>query len=83
MQDELEYYELSYVQPSRGVQILDGTFLLSDTDWYAQALHQHHLATYLALLTNTPVNEAALPRPSIIHGIERRLIRRIGSMIRR
>ena len=83
MTDELDYYELSYVQPSRGAQILDGIFLLSDTDWYAQALHQHHLATYLALLTNTPVNEAALPRPGVLHSIERRLIRRIGSMVRR
>jgi triacylglycerol lipase len=53
----------SYVQPSRGQQILPGAFLLNDRyDWYAQALHQHHLATYLSLLTGTALDEAALPK---------------------
>lgn len=53
----------SYVQPPRGKQILPGIFLLNDQyDWYAQALHQHHLATYLSLLTGAALDEAALPK---------------------
>lgn len=53
----------SYVQPAQGSQILPGSFLLNDqNDWYAQALHQHHLATYLSLLTGQHLDETALPK---------------------
>jgi triacylglycerol lipase len=55
----------SYVQPAQGQQILPGAFLINDqNDWYAQALHQHHLATYLGLLTNQQLDETALPQSS-------------------
>src|SRR6185295_8846874 len=80
MKKMLSYEGVSYLQPSRGAQRLDGIFLLNDTDWYTQALHQHHLATYLALLTNTPVNEAALPQPSVARSTTARLAKRIGSI---
>src|SRR4051812_26700788 len=61
---------LGYTQPAQGQQILPGTQLASDTDWYAQALHQHHLATYLAILTGTPVDRSALPQPSVARAKE-------------
>ena len=73
--------EASYVQPSQGQHVLPGTFFLNDaTDWYAQALHQHHLATYLGLLTGTQVDTTALPQPSVAHAAKARLINRIGSI---
>ena len=75
----LDITEASYVQPSQGQQILPGISLSIDAiDWYAQALHQHHLATYLALLTGTQV-DGALPQPSVTHATKARLIKRIGS----
>lgn len=55
--------EATYKQPVQGTQELTGQFYDQDKDdWYAQALHQHHPATYLALLTGTPVDYSALPR---------------------
>lgn len=69
----------SYVQPSNGAQIIPGTFRCKDQDdWYAQALHQHHLATYLGLLTGTPVDETALPPSRSRQSREARLIKGVG-----
>ena len=68
----------SYTQPAQGQQILPGTQLASDTDWYAQALHQHHLATYLAILTGTPVDMAALPQPDPVRVRKARLVELIA-----
>ncbi|MEJ0078979.1 MAG: lipase family protein [Alphaproteobacteria bacterium] len=81
MEAALDIMEASYVQPAQGQQIVPGAFLLNDaTDWYAQALHQHHLATYLALLTGTQVDTTALPQQSVAHAAKARLIKRIGSL---
>ena len=80
MEKILDIMGASYTQPAQGAQILPGAFLPNDaTDWYAQALHQHHLATYLALLTGTQVDTAALPQPSVAHAAKARLVKRIGS----
>lgn len=80
MEAALDLTGASYKQPAQGQQILTGTFLPDDaTDWYAQALHQHHLATYLALLTGTPVDTRALPQPSVVRSAKARLTKRIGS----
>jgi hypothetical protein len=71
----------SYAQPAQGQQILTGIFLIDPSDpidWYAEALHQHHLATYLALLTGSQVDVAALPKPSVKHATKARLTKRIG-----
>jgi lipase (class 3) len=69
----------SYVQPSNGAHILTGTFFGKDQDdWYAQALHQHHLATYLGLLTGKPVDETTLPPSRSRQSREARLIKRVG-----
>jgi hypothetical protein len=63
MMDWMSDNGASYVQPAQGQQILPGAFLLNDqNDWYAQALHQHHLATYLSLLTGQHLDETALPQ---------------------
>jgi hypothetical protein len=70
---------VGYTQPAQGQQILPGTQLASDTDWYAQALHQHHLATYLAVLTGTPVDTTALPQPNVARARKARLVELIGS----
>lgn len=79
MEAALDLMGASYVQPSQGEQILPGAFLLNDsTDWYAQALHQHHLATYLGLLTGAAVDTAILPQPSVVHTTAARLVKRIG-----
>ena len=81
MEGALDIMDASYVQPAQGQQILPGVFLLNDaTDWYAQALHQHHLATYLGLLTGTQVDTTALPQPSVTHAAKARLVKRIGSL---
>ena len=81
MEAALDLMDARYAQPSQGEQILPGVFLLNDsTDWYAQALHQHHLATYLGLLTGTPVDTTALPQPSVTHTAKARLVKRIGSI---
>jgi triacylglycerol lipase len=81
MEAALDIMDASYVQPAQGEQILPGVFLLNDaTDWYAQALHQHHLATYLGLLTGTEVDTTALPQPSVTHAAKARLVKRIGSI---
>jgi len=69
----------SYAQPARGQQILPGTLLACDTDWYAQAFHQHHLATYLAILTGKPVDPAALPQPNAARAKKARLLELIGA----
>lgn len=70
----------SYAQPAQGRQILPGSFFPADsTDWYAQALHQHHLATYLAILTGTPVDTAALPPPDGRRARKARLVELIGA----
>lgn len=81
MEAALYLADASYVQPSQGQQILPGAFYLNDqSDWYAQALHQHHLATYLGLLTNTTVDTTALPQPSVAHPMKARLVKRVGSI---
>jgi lipase (class 3) len=81
MKAALDIEGASYAQPAQGQQILSGIFLLNDsTDWYAQALHQHHLATYQALLTDTQVDTTKLPQPSVAHIAKARLIKRIGSI---
>jgi len=81
MKGALDIMEASYVQPAQGQQILPGAFLPNDsTDWYAQALHQHHLATYQALLTGTQVDTTALPQPTGRHTKKARLTKRIGSI---
>jgi len=81
MKAALDITRASYVQPSQGQQTLPGAFLLNDsTDWYAQALHQHHLATYFALLTGTQVDTTVLPQPSVAHAAKARLVKRIGSI---
>jgi triacylglycerol lipase len=69
---------VSYEQPRRGTQMLSGIFQ-HEGDWYAEALHQHHPATYLSLLMRTPVQESALPRSARSRGREARLAKRIGS----
>lgn len=68
-----------YTQPAQGQQILPGTQLASDTEWSTQAFHQHHLATYLAILTGTPVDMAALPQPNVARAKKARLLELIGS----
>jgi hypothetical protein len=81
MKAALDLTGASYVQPSQGQQILPGAFFLNDkSDWYAQALHQHHLATYLGLLTNAPVDETTLPPPSVAHSTKAKLAKSIGSI---
>jgi triacylglycerol lipase len=81
MQGLLDYYSVTYQQPAGGAQMLTGSFLISDqNDWYAQALHQHHLATYLSLLTHMSVEEAALPQSATALGTEARLAKRLGSI---
>ena len=63
MMDLMSDNGATYMQPSQGAHILTGNFLDCDQgDWYAQALHQHHLATYLSLLLEQPVDETALPK---------------------
>jgi triacylglycerol lipase len=63
MLDLMSLTGATYMQPAQGSQILPGSFFLNDqNDWYAQALHQHHLATYLSLLTGDPLDETALPQ---------------------
>jgi len=80
MEAALDLRGASYAQPAQGQQILPGALLVNDSDdWYAQALHQHHLATYLALLTGTQVDTAALPQPSVAHPAKARLVKRLGS----
>ena len=82
MEAAFDITHASYAQPANGQQLLPGIFLIDPTDpldWYAEALHQHHLATYLALLTGTPVDVAALPQPSVTRPRKARLTRRIGS----
>jgi hypothetical protein len=70
----------SYVQPTRGQQILPGYFLINDqNDWYAQALHQHHLATYLSLLTGAALDETALPQSAAPRARNRKLSRSAAS----
>jgi hypothetical protein len=79
----LEIMGASYAQPAQGQQILQGSFFPSDsTDWYAQALHQHHLATYLALLTGTQADTATMPQPSVRRSTKARLAKRIGPVKR-
>lgn len=80
MQGALDLMDASYAQPAQGQQLLPGLFFLNDsTDWFAQALHQHHLTTYLALLTGTQASMTMLPRPSVTHPKTARLVKRIGS----
>jgi triacylglycerol lipase len=81
----LAYNEVTYVQPvqikSQGKQMLSGAFFQQDKDdWYAQALHQHHPATYRGLLTGKPVDVSALPQPIERRGREARLAKEIGSI---
>ena len=81
MEAVLDLMGASYVQPSQGQQILPGAFFLNDpTDWYGQALHQHHLATYLGLLTGAAVDPATLPKPSVAHPKAARLVKRVGKV---
>ena len=81
MQALLDYHGVTYAQPPRGTQLVSGIFLPEDQhDWYAQALHQHHLATYLSLLTGKPVEHSALPPSATTLGTEARLAKRIGSI---
>jgi len=81
MQDSIA--GVGYTQPAQGQQILPGTQLASDADWYAQALHQHHLATYLAILTGMPVDTSALPQPSVARAKKARLVELIAPQHRR
>jgi len=81
MKAALDIRGAHYAQPAQGQQILPGAFLPNDsTDWYAQALHQHHLATYLGLLTGTQIDSTLLPQPSVTHAASARLVNRIGSI---
>ena len=81
MEKALGITSASYAQPAQGQQILTGSFYPADsTDWYAQALHQHHLSTYLALLTGTQADTAAMPQPSVRRSTTARLAKRIGSI---
>lgn len=81
MQGLLDLFGVTYMQPPRGTQMLSGIFFPQDQDdWYAQALHQHHPATYLSLLMRTPVAESALPQSTTPFGREARLAKRIGSI---
>lgn len=80
MESALDIMHASYAQPAQGQQILPGSFFLNDsTDWYAQALHQHHLATYLALLTGTQADTTTMPQPRVAHARKARLAKRISS----
>jgi hypothetical protein len=81
MEEAMRATSASYVQPTNGTQYMPGYFLLNDKDdWYAQALHQHHLATYKALLDNTTVDEAALPPSTSTRSKKATFIKRIGSV---
>ena len=76
MMDLMSWNSASYVQPAQGSQILPGAFFINDqNDWYAQALHQHHLATYLSLLTGQPLDETALPQSTAPLARNRKLSR--------
>jgi hypothetical protein len=82
MQFWLDYYTMSYEQPARGAQILNGIFLVQQgkPDWYAEALYQHHPATYRMLLTIGSVDVSALPQSTTKLGSEARIAKRIGSI---
>ena len=81
MQALLDYYNVSYTQPYQGKQSLPGVFFGKDRDdWYAQALHQHHLATYRSLLTGKLVDVTSLPQSATTLGKEARLAKRLGSI---
>jgi triacylglycerol lipase len=82
MQFWLDYYNLSYEQPAQGQQILNGIFLVQQgkPDWYAQALYQHHPATYRMLLTISALDVSALPRSTTKLGTEARIAKRLGSV---
>lgn len=83
MQGLLDLNKVTYMQPAQGTQMLTGSFLLNDQyDWYAQALHQHHLATYLSLLTQTPLNVSALPPSTTRLGRKARLANQMRAATR-
>jgi hypothetical protein len=80
----LQYEGVTYQQPvqnaSQGQQMLTGNFYSQDgDDWYTQALHQHHPATYLSLLKGTQLDASALPRSALRGGREARLAKLIDS----
>jgi acetyl esterase/lipase len=80
MMDLMSDNGATYMQPSQGAQILTGNFLTCDQgDWYAQALHQHHLATYLSVLTGQPLDETALPKSTAPRARNRRRSRAVAS----
>ena len=82
MQFWLDYYNMTYVQPTAGTQYLTGVFLVvPEWDWYDQALFQHHPATYRGLLLGQPLlGESALPHSTATLGAEGRIAKRIGSL---
>src|SRR6185295_9243292 len=80
MLDWMSWTGASYMQPTQGQQILPGYFLINDqNDWYAQALHQHHLATYLSLLTGEALDETALPQSTAPRARNRKLSRPVAA----
>ena len=68
-----------YTQPAQGQRILPGTACAPTYGLVHAAFHQHHLATYLAILTGTPVDMAALPQPNVARAKKARLLELIGS----
>ena len=81
MQFWLDYYNMTYVQPPVGTQLLNGNFLVNaQWDWYDEALYQHHPATYRMLLTIQSVDESELPQSIVTLGAEGRIAKRIGSL---
>jgi len=57
---------VSYVQPATNQMALTGS-CLSTSDWYSEALYQHHTTTYMTLLNGTsvacPTSVEPTPRP--------------------
>lgn len=79
MKAALDLTGASYVQPAQGQQVLQGAFVSKDSqDWYAQALHQHHVKTYFKMVTGTEIDMATMPEPTVPHPTAARLIKRIG-----
>jgi hypothetical protein len=80
MLDAMSWTGASYVQPAQGTQLLPGAFLTNDNDdWYAQALHQHHLLTYLSIMTGQPLDVSKLPQSAAPRTRNRKLPRPVAS----
>jgi hypothetical protein len=77
----LDVSGVTYQQPAQGARLLPGVFFPPDGhDWFAQALDQHHPATYLSLLTGQPVDASALPASTTPLGTQARLAKRMGNI---